>query len=257
MIKLIFGDANAKLEALQDKFGGKVVTFSLLSGYTCPYAKECLSKAVVDADTGKRHIEDGPHTLFRCFSASQEVQYTPLYESREKNGIVVELAAVSVDKAADLILSSLPKSAKIVRIHVGGDFKTQAYFDAWLMVASKRPDMLFYAYTKSLPFWVKRLGSIPSNMVLTASYGGYKDKLIGEYGLRSAVVVFSEDEAKSKGLEIDHDDSHAAVAGGDFALLIHGTQPAGTAAAKAKSELGKAGWSGYGKGKGRSKKWSK
>lgn len=250
-MKLVFGDANAKLEALQKLYGGKVYTFSLLSGHTCPYAKECFSKAV-DVD-GKRHIEDGEHTQFRCFSASQEVQYTPVYQSRLNNFAIVELAAVSVEQAADTLVAAIPAKAGIIRIHVGGDFKTQAYFDAWLEVARRCPNVLFYAYTKSLPFWVKRLGAIPANMVLTASYGGFKDKLIGQHGLRSATVVYSEAAATELGLEIDHDDSHASQNGPSFALLIHGTQPAGTAAAAAKSELKRAGWTGYGKGTGRAK----
>ena len=65
------------------------------------------------------------------------------------------------------------------------------------------------------------------------------DSPIGEK-LRSAKVVFSEAEAEKLGLEIDHDDSHAArpsLRDQDFALLIHGTQPAGSEAAKALKEL--------------------
>jgi hypothetical protein len=57
--------------------------------------------------------------------------------------------------------------------------------------------------------------------------------------------VFSHEEAKTKGLEIDHDDSHAYKSGKPFALLIHGTQPAGSIAAKMLSALRKIGWTGY------------
>ena len=52
--------------------------------------------------------------------------------------------------------------------------------------------------------------------------------------LRSTKVVFSEAEAEMLGLEIDHDDSHAArpsLRDQDFALLVHGTQPKGSEAA--------------------------
>ena len=72
--------ANAKIEALQTVEslkqyleGKKVYSFDLLSGFSCPFAKDCLSKATEDSE-GKRTIKDGPHTKFRCFSASQEVQ---------------------------------------------------------------------------------------------------------------------------------------------------------------------------------------
>ena len=66
------------------------------------------------------------------------------------------------------------------------------------------------------------------------------DQLIEEKQLRSAKVVFSEAEAAELGLEIDHDDSHAArpsLQGQDLALLIHGTQPKGTEAAEALKAL--------------------
>jgi hypothetical protein len=38
-------------------------------------------------------------------------------------------------------------------------------------------------------------------------------------------------------LDIDHDDSHAALPGPSFALLIHGIQPAGSEAGKAVRAL--------------------
>jgi hypothetical protein len=89
------------------------------------------------------------------------------------------------------------------------------------------------------------LNEIPSNFRLTASYGGKHDHLIKQYNLRSAIVVYSEQEAIDMGLDIDHDDSYAYGTGGDFALLIHGKQPKGSKASKAMSELRKVGITGY------------
>lgn len=234
---LQFGKGNAKLDKLAKKTGKTVYTFSLLSGHTCPYAKECNSKAV--KQNGKLTIVDGPHTLFRCFSASQEALFPAVYTSREHNGRIVELAAQSVERAAKVLSASLPPKAGIIRIHVGGDFKTKAYFHAWCLCATQNPTILFYAYTKSLPFWVwgKEHGIIPPNLILTASYGGYRDELIAKHSLRYAKVVFSVAEARKLGLAIDDDDSHAAKHGPSFALLLHGTQPAGTAAASALKKL--------------------
>ena len=111
------------------------------------------------------------------------------------------------------------------------------YFMAWIKVAERNPTVLFYAYTKSLTYWVRSRNLVPGNLVLTASYGGRDDHLIAEHGLRSAKVVFSVAEAEKLGLEIDHDDSHACdptKANQDFALLIHGVQPKGSKAAEVK-----------------------
>jgi hypothetical protein len=155
---------------------------------------------------------------------------------------------------ADLILESLLPGTPVVRIHTGGDFYSQRYFDAWLEVARQRPRTIFYFYTKSLRYWVSRLeevgdghtpGTVP-NFVPTASRGGREDHLIEAHSLRSASVVFSEAEAGALRLEIDHDDSHAMRHGPDFALLIHGPQPAGSEASKAISDLRKQGEYGYG-----------
>ena len=89
---LKFSNANAKIEALKndaelseyltDK--RKVYSLDLLSGYSCPFAESCLSRAVVQPN-GKRKIRDGHKTQFRCFSASQEVQYTNVYNLRKHN----------------------------------------------------------------------------------------------------------------------------------------------------------------------------
>jgi len=252
---LIFGKANAKLKALQGQWG-KLSTFSVSSGHTCPFAKDCHSRAIQQSN-GSRKIQDGKDTKFRCFSASQEVQYNNVYNSRKNNSKIIEVADVDYKQAAKELRKAIPKNTKIVRIHVGGDFKTQAYFDAWLTVAELCPSIHFYAYTKSLPFWVARMEALKpiKNFVLTASRGGHKDKLIDELKLREAVVVYSEEQAAALGLEIDHDDSHAADPHNrhnDFALLLHGSQPAGSEASKALQQLKKKGWTGY-SDKGRKK----
>lgn len=236
--KLYFspGSDNAKLKKLEAKYG-KVYTFSTMSGYNCPYAKDCHSKAVFN---GKGwNIVDGKFTKFRCFSASQEVIFRAVREQRLANMAINTLAALPLGyvQAALAIHQQLPNDAKVVRINVGGDFSTQAIFDAWLYAACYRPSVKFYAYTKSLPFWVKRLDLIPANLQLTASYGGWKDDLIARHNLRSAKVVFSTQEALDLGLEIDYDDSLALHSGPSFALLLHGIQPKGTEAAEALKKL--------------------
>jgi len=244
---LKFSPANAKTEGLRsvaalERYLGykrKVYSLDLLSGYSCPFAEQCLSKAK-PLPNGKRQIWDGPKTEFRCFSASQEVQYTNVYNARKHNFDL--LRGKSSGDMLDELKKALPKNAGIVRIHVAGDFFSQNYFDAWYALAVFYPGILFYAYTKSLPYWVARRTEVKQipNFILTASRGGRRDNLIGKHKLRQTIVVFSEQEAYHKGLEIDHDDSHAADPSKrreSFALLIHGTQPKGSVASVALSAL--------------------
>lgn len=260
---LIFGSGNAKLDNAIDHF-------SLPAGWSCPGARECLARAV-ERDEGWR-IEDGREAAFRCYAASEEVRYGNVRQVRWHNLDTLRKHAGDGDHEsqvagmASLILASLPVRERVfdlsidgraynllVRLHVAGDFFSQSYLDAWLAVCRERPDVLFYGYSKSLNFWVRRLDVIPSNLVLTASFGGRHDHLIGEYGLRSSRVVFSEREAADLGLQIDRDDSHAMRRGPSFALLLHGSQPKGTAAAKAWSATQRSG-RGHGKANARKRR---
>ncbi len=148
-----------------------------------------------------------------------------------------------MEAIADLICESLPKKFDVLRVHVGGDYFSKKYLQAWVIVATRNPDKLFYSYSKSLHFFADV--ARPENLVLTASRGGKFDNLIDVHNWKEAVVVYSEEEAEQKGLEIDHDDSHAAFGAKSFALLLHGTQPKGSEASAALSVLRKAGKGGY------------
>lgn len=243
---LKFSKANAKTKALAQidelqsylEGGRKVYSLDLLSGYSCPAAKLCRSMATVDQN-GKRTITDGPHTQFRCFSASQEALYTATYNSRKHNFDALRTQLKMQDKLA-LLQASLPANLGILRFHVAGDFFCPSYFEAALKLAEQNSHILFYTYTKSTPYISGHnainlhSGIMRDNFLLTGSLGGLHDELTTVV-MRTVQVIFTEDE--SQGLPIDHDDSHAATPGGNFCLLIHGTQPKGSEAAKAKSAL--------------------
>ena len=241
MINLLkFGEPNAKLKKLAKKLKLKLKTFSLPAGHTCPGAKDCLSKA--DRTTG--HIQDGPDTEWRCFAASGEAVYPSLRKMVWHNFDLIKESLLKswrykqdkVQRLADLIIDSLPV-CDIVRVHVGGDYFSKEYLEAWIEVAKRKPDVIFYSYSKSLKFMAEY--ALPENLILTASRGGKYDELIDLHGWKEAVVVYSEEEAAEKGLDIDHDDEHAAFGADNFALLIHGTQPKGSAAGKALQILKK------------------
>ena len=244
-MSVAFSDANAKLEALYDvpeleqwlTNRRKVYSFDLLSGWSCPQAKECLSKVVQIGE--KRKIKDGKDCEFRCFSASQEATFPSAYKKRKRNFDSLK-SCKNISSMVKLINNALPENAGVVRIHVAGDFFNDNYFRAWCLVAAINPSRLFYAYTKSLNYWVHNSPIIPENLVLTASRGGRLDHLIHEHNLRESKVVFSEAEAEALGYEIDHTDEHAAIPeirNESFALLIHGVQPKGSKASAAIKAL--------------------
>src|SRR4051812_24940419 len=92
---LRFGHGNAKLDKA-------IFTFSLPAGHTCPFARDCKSKA--DRKTG--YINDGPEVQFRCYAASMEARHSSVRRSRWHN-LEQLLACDSVVEMAELILDSL------------------------------------------------------------------------------------------------------------------------------------------------------
>jgi len=224
-----------ELERLNVSFKNAKLTprniFDIPAGKTCRGADKCLAFAM-KYDTGTK-VVDGPNTVYRCFAASQEAQYPAVYAKRHDN-LKLLFKALRRGNAAELIDKSINKDLRLTRIHSSGDFFSLDYLKAWLEVARNNPNNIFYCYSKALDYFLD-IG-LPKNFLLTASYGSKFDHLIDKgYFERVAYVVNTEDEAKARNLPIDHDDSRCLMSG-DFALLVHGTQPKGSAAAKALSE---------------------
>lgn len=208
-------------------FGFMVYTWNLPSGYTCPGALECLAYA--DRQTGR--IRNGTDQKFRCYSASGE-RYPAVRDKAWANFEAV--ARRTPDQVANVLEQCFPKSATHCRIHAGGDFFSQDYFDGWLRFVAGKPGVKFWAFTKSVPFWLARRDAIPTNLTLQASYGGKHDALIDQHGLKFAKVVFSKEEANVLNLRIDTDDTMAISGAASFALLENAT------ARKTRTESSKA-----------------
>lgn len=225
---LSFSLGNAKLSK-------DIATFSLPCGWSCPFARDCKTR--VGRNGG--FVEKG-HKI-RCYAATSELLFSVVRKARWRNFDLLRNAK-TISKMADLIHNSLPQK-DLIRISQSGDFYSQNYFDAWIEVAKRNPSKLFYAYTKAIPYILKR-PNLPANFKLVASYGGKFDHLIKKNHLQFAKVVFSEDEAKREGLKISHDDKDAYQNTSNLGILLHGQQSAGPAA-KAWHHLYKTKQSGY------------
>jgi len=97
---------------------------------------------------------------------------------------------------ADLISRELKGKRKVaaVRIHESGDFYASAYFEKWLEVARRFPNLTFYAYTKSL-FVTKYLSQLPPNFIIIFSLDKSNFRLFSF--IMSRVL-----EARSKGKRV-------------------------------------------------------
>lgn len=260
-------DENIKLKNME------VVYISLPAGYTCPFADKCRTFASRTGDAfplqpgqkkamrvrqpnvpqeyqpgftpPKRGKYDpqGQEDLdyMRCFAASDEIRKPDVRNIRWKNFDLVREFKGDIPGMVDLFLRSLDyyekteKKISIFRIHESGDFFSQEYFDAWLETAKRRTDILFYAYTASVPFWVERKDAVDAtkNFRLIASQGSKRQDLADKYDLRQAIVVLDDGEAIRRKLHIDVNEFLAIFSDKSFALMVHNTGPAGTAAARA------------------------
>jgi hypothetical protein len=248
-MSLKFSPANSKTERLAKTSlkkwltnKRKIYSFNLPSGVTCPAAHLC--RAHVAIINGRKKVIHGDKQEFTCYSTSLEALYPSLYNLCHHNFNILRKIK-KCPLIAEKILSELPIDLGICRIHSNGDFYNQEYFNAWMIVASQRPHILFYAYTKSLNYWIKYIeeyGPIGKNVSLVASRGGTLDHLIDKYNLREARVIFDK---KDKGdWPIDFNDFLAASPdkrNQSFNLLLHGGQKSNTPASVAWQKIKKAG----------------
>ena len=182
-----------------------------------------------------------------------EARYPTVNRARWPNFNLLK-GETSSETKVRLIVESIKASGLArggtLRVHIGGDYYNQSYFNAWMGAARFFPDVVFYSYTKSIHLLQRYLGDkgkLPSNFVFTCSRGGLFDHLIPSTNTKSARVFFSKEEAEALGLDIDHTDDFAISGSDDFALVLHGSQPAKSKASKALSELKKNGFAGYNK----------
>ena len=241
--KLLITFENAKLKGIWH--------YSLPSGWTCPGALNCLSKA--DRETGKMTDNQTPvgGVSYRCYSSSMESTYPSVRKSRWAPFDKLKTAK-TIKGMPSLICDSIPEGLRTIggylRVHVGGDFFSYDYFDAWMEAAKRFPRVTFYSYTKSIQFLARYLQcseALPSNYVFTCSSGSKFDHLINGLGIKTARVVFSQEEADALGLDIDHTDEHAIHGEKDFGLFLHGIQPKGSKSGKALQGLKTKGFTGY------------
>jgi hypothetical protein len=192
--KVSFSKANAKLKKLVDIFAEKnddnllairareklaefgittlksswIHQFNLPSGITCPGARKC--KRWMEPWTGE--IKLGPHNEWGCYSVDSESQYPLVLPFRWTNYIVLK-NGLTAARMAEIIEYSLPKNSRVIRIHEAGDFWTQKYLAAWVLVAKRNPDKVFFGYSKTT--WAAT-AEYPDNMFMQYSDGGRFDK---------------------------------------------------------------------------------
>ena len=151
-----------------------------------------------------------------CFALSEQKRYPSAMSYRQRS---LELSKTV--EFVPVVLAELDGLSKLhekrnttfaVRIHASGDFYSMSYMIDWLQIAESRPDIKFYAYTKSIAHWkrLQRSHTIPSNFVLIYSMGSTVDALIDVNTDRHARIFGSEIEAIEAGYALASEDDAQA-----------------------------------------------
>lgn len=172
--------------------------FKLPAVKTCPYADEC--KKWCFGSTG-------------TFKAPTVYNFTELSYRASKRGTFIKRMIKEITKHIE------ERGMKILRIHSVGDFYSQEYYDKWMEIARAIPEVLFYAYTKSLPFvdW----DNLPENVRIIQSVGGVckVDKR------RPHAKVFpTTEKALEDGYKICSDSEMVALKNIKIGLVAHGVK---------------------------------
>ncbi|MFA5024296.1 MAG: hypothetical protein WC523_05030 [Patescibacteria group bacterium] len=132
--------------------------FSLLPGpkYSCPGATDACKNCYA---MKKRFLFP---SAIKAYSENW-LLYKKLKKDNDLNGLVEKLSNI------------VPKGAKIFRIGESGDFVSSFYIDAWKKVIESRPEIKFYAYTRSFRFKYFDILKLP-NFNLLASTDRYNNK---------------------------------------------------------------------------------
>lgn len=170
---------NTKLKETSKKLGLKIFNFSIpayksSNGETiCKYAKDCVKYC---------YAQKGNYTRFPKIGELMEQKY---------------LLSKTVNFVALMNIEIKKKKAEAIRIHDSGDFYSKEYLNKWIQIAKDNPNVNFYAYTKSLPYF-KDI-TLPENMDVIFSVGGYRDKDIDFSKDRHAQIFDTNEELKKAG----------------------------------------------------------
>ena len=113
------------------------------------------------------------------------------------------------------------KKAKYIRIHDSGDFYSIKYLNKWLEIAKQNKDVIFYAYTKSIKFFINGL-KLPKNLKIIFSEGSKTDNLINTTKDRHAKIFDSVADLLNAGyINASDNDLNAITDNKKVGLVYH------------------------------------
>lgn len=157
------------------KIKGSVLTYSMPPISTCPNhsrcAKTCFALKAMRAYPSARHAWEVNEKL-----------------AREQLHLLEVLLVAQIEEA--LGTKKAKEHGLYVRIHVSGDFFSQDYLNMWVRVASRFPEVRFWAYTKvahlldfsQVPENLNVINSFIEGKFLNYGVEDYVNRLVERFG---------------------------------------------------------------------------
>jgi len=194
---------NAKMKKTSKENNAKIFNFSIPAyktkdgKVTCPFADSCVKYC---------YAQKGNYTRFPVVQELMEEKY-----KISKTNTFIPLMNEEIKK----------KKATHVRIHDSGDFYSPTYLQKWLDIATQNKDVIFYAYTKSIKFFVDGL-KLPKNLKIIFSEGSKTDNLIDVNKHRHARIFKSKELLKAAGyIDASSNDLKAITSNKRVGLVYH------------------------------------
>jgi hypothetical protein len=192
---------NSKLKKTSKENNKRVFNFGITAYKTstgkivCPFAKDCIKFC---------YAKKGAYNFGNV---------KPLFEQRynlTKSEIFIEAINDSI-KA---------KKVDILRIHDSGDFYSNEYINKWITIAKENKNVIFYAYTKSIPLFEKI--NLPKNFIIIYSYGSKVDNLIDVSKHRHSKIFDDEEQLIKEGyINASKNDLNAIRSNKKVGLIFH------------------------------------
>ena len=194
---------NSKMKKTSLKNNAKIFNFSIpayktKSGkITCPFADACVKYC---------YAQKGNYTRYPIVQEVQEKKYEI---SKQNNFNSLMNAEIKKKKATH------------IRIHDSGDFYSIKYLSKWIQIAEYNKEVIFYAYTKSIKFFVDGL-LLPDNMKIIFSEGSKHDELINIKEHRHARIFKNIDLLIASGyIDASENDLQAITENKKVGLIFH------------------------------------
>ena len=199
-MKLLTQNAKLKKTSIENKM--RVLNFSLpayktITGKTvCPFAKDCIKY---------------------CYAQKGNYRYPSVIKGLN-NRYELSKTDEFVPKMNATIILERPTH---VRIHDSGDFYSPQYLNKWVQIAKDNTNVIFYAYTKSIKFFINGL-KLPKNMKIIFSEGSKTDNLINTSKHRHARIFKSKELLNAAGyIDASNNDLKAITSNKKVGLVYH------------------------------------